>query len=146
MKSANQQECMAASLYSSVKRISHNLSQVELPRGFTPERFRTLTTIYMHGPISVTRVAALEQLRPATVSRMIASLESAGFIRRRDASDDKRSVLLSTTAKGRRMYERSSERYLSYLNEAIMALDPDQVELIGELVSLLDRLSVALEK
>lgn len=77
---------------------------------------------------------------------MIASLESAGFIRRRDASDDKRSVLLSTTAKGRRMYERSSERYLSYLNEAIMALDPDQVELIGELVSLLDRLSVALEK
>jgi DNA-binding MarR family transcriptional regulator len=59
---------------------------------------------------------------------------------------DRRSVLLSTTAKGRRVYERSSERYLSHLREAIMDLEPDQAKLIGEVVSLLDRLSAALEE
>jgi DNA-binding MarR family transcriptional regulator len=100
----------------------------------------------MHGPISVTRVAALERLKPATVSRMIASLEDAGLIRRREAAEDRRSVLLSTTAKGRRTYERGSGRYLSHLSEAIAALEPDQVKLIGEVATLLDRLSAALEK
>ena len=139
-------ELTAASLYASVNRVTRLLHHVELPAGCTHERLRTLATIQAHGPLSVTRVAEIEELRPATVSRMISSLEKEGLIRRQDAREDKRSVLVSTTAKGRQMYVRANERYLSRLRRAIEDLDPSQIELVGKLISLLESLSTQLER
>lgn len=147
MKSKLQtQTSVVTSLYSSLNRVARQLRNVELPKGFTPERFRTLATIHNHGPMSVTALADVEELRPATVSRMIAALEADGLIRRREVKEDKRSVLISTTAKGRQMYLRASQKYLDQLREAIMALDKDQVDLVGDLASLLEKLSVNLER
>ena len=147
MKSKSQtQASVVTSLYSSLNRVARQLRQVELPKGFTPERFRTLATIHNHEPVSVTALADIEELRPATVSRMIAALEADGLIRRREVKEDKRSVLISTTAKGRQMYLRANAKYLDQLREAIMALDPDQVELVSDLASLLEKLSANLER
>jgi DNA-binding MarR family transcriptional regulator len=140
------QDEVVTSLYSSLNKFSRHLRHIELPKGFTPERFRTLATIHMHGPISVTGLADKEELRPATVSRMVSSLESEGLIKRRDAKDDKRSVLISTTPKGRQMYMRANQRYLEYLGEAITSLDPDQVKLMSDLAVMLEKLSGALDK
>jgi DNA-binding MarR family transcriptional regulator len=140
------QEEVVTSLCSSLNKVSRHLRHLELPKGFTPERFRTLATIQMHGPISVTGLAEREELRPATVSRMVSSLESDGLIKRREAKDDKRSVLISTTPKGRQMYVRANQRYLQYLSEAITSLEPEQIELMGDLASLLEKLSGALER
>jgi DNA-binding MarR family transcriptional regulator len=140
------QEEVVTSLCASLNKVSRHLRHLELPKGFTPERFRTLATIQMHGPISVTGLAEREELRPATVSRMVSSLESDGLIKRREAKDDKRSVLISTTPKGRQMYVRANQRYLQYLSEAITSLEPEQIELMGDLASLLEKLSGALER
>src|SRR5262245_24626587 len=124
------QEEIAASLYLSLNKLNHRLRTVTLPRGFTPERLRTLATIHSNGPISVTRLAAMERVRPATVSRMIASLEAEGLIKRRDVKHDKRSVLISTTPKGRQMYLRASKEYLKRIQVAIDGLDSEDVELV----------------
>jgi len=118
---------------------------MELPHGFTPERLRTLATIHTNGPISVTALAQLEKVRPATISRMISSLEEEGFVKRREDAHDKRSVLISTTPKGRQMYLRANQRYLKQLNEALESLDPQQRKLMRELASLLDQLNTALD-
>lgn len=141
-----QNDDIIANLYSNLNKISRNLRQVELPKGFTPERFRTLATIYNYGPISVTGLAEMEALRPATVSRMISSLESDGLIKRRQVKDDKRSVQISTTPKGRQMYLRSNQRYLKHLSQAITELEPEQIRLMGEVAALLEKLSGALKQ
>jgi DNA-binding MarR family transcriptional regulator len=140
------QEDIAASLYLSLNKLSHGLRHISLPRGFTPERLRTLATINSHGPISVTGLAAMERVRPATVSRMIASLEGEGLIRRREVKHDKRSVLISTTPKGRQMYLRANQEYLKRIRDAIGGLDPEEVELIRSLAALLEQLSVAIDR
>jgi DNA-binding MarR family transcriptional regulator len=142
----NSQDDIAASLYLSLNKLSQRLRNVGLPRGFTPERLRTLATIQAHGPISVTGLAEKERVRPATVSRMIATLESEGLIRRREVKHDKRSVLISTTPKGRQMYQRANQEYLKRISAAISSLDSEEVDLVRSLAALLEQLSVALER
>ena len=144
--STDQQEDVAANLYAGLSRVSRQLRHLDLPQGFTPERLRTLATIYTNGPISVTALAELEKVRPPTISRMISSLEDEGFVKRREDAKDKRSVLVSTTPKGRKMYVRANQRYLKLLNDALETLEPEQLDLMRELASLLDKLNVALER
>ena len=132
--------------YTRLEKVSRDIRHIELPKGFTPERFRTLATIRTHEPVSVTVLADMEDVRPATISRMISSLESEGLIKKRVVKEDKRCVLISTTAKGRRTYERTNDKYLKHIGKAITELEPDQVELIGELASLLENLSAALRR
>jgi len=144
--SADDQEDIAANLYLGLAKVSRQLRHMELPQGFTPERLRTLSTIHTNGPISVTALAELEKVRPATVSRMITSLEEDGFVKRREDANDKRSVLISTTPKGRQMYIRANRRYLKQLNEALSTLDPEQLKLMRQLAGLLEKLDTALDR
>ena len=144
--SAEDQEDVAANLYSGLARVSRQLRHMDLPQGFTPERLRTLATIHTNGPISVTALAEMEKVRPATVSRMISSLEEDGFVKRREDAKDKRSVLISTTPKGRQMYLRANRRYLKQLNEALDTLEPEQLKLMRELAGLLEKLNTALDR
>jgi DNA-binding MarR family transcriptional regulator len=144
--SVDEKDDIAATLYSGLAKVSRQLRHMELPHGFTPERLRTLATIQTNGPISVTALAEMEKVRPATISRMISSLEDDGFVKRREDARDKRSVLISTTPKGRQMYLRANRQYLKQLNEALASLDPQQQKLVRELANLLDHLNTALDR
>ena len=144
--SADQPENVAADLYSGLAKVSRQLRLMDLPQGFTPERLRTLATIHTNGPITVTALADMEKVRPATISRMVTSLEDEGLVRRREDAKDKRSVLVSATPKGRQMYQRANRRYLKQLNEALATLEPEQLELMQDLASLLDKLNTALDR
>jgi DNA-binding MarR family transcriptional regulator len=77
---------------------------------------------------------------------MIASLEQEGLIKRRDVKHDKRSVLISTTPKGRQMYQRANQEYLKRIRAAIADLDSAEAERIRGLAALLDRVSAALDR
>jgi hypothetical protein len=44
---SNQDE-IAASLFTGVSKVANRLRNIELPKGFTPERMRTLATINAH--------------------------------------------------------------------------------------------------
>lgn len=144
--SVDQQEDVAATLYAGLAKVSRQLRHLDLPSGFTPERLRTLATIHTNGPISVTALAQLEKVRPATVSRMISALEHEGFVKRCEDAKDKRSVLVSTTSKGRKMYVRANQRYLKLLNDALETLEPEQLSLMRELATLLEKLNIALDR
>ena len=143
---ADNSDDIAASLYSGLAKVSRQLRHMDLPHGFTPERLRTLATIHASGPLSVSALAALEKVRPATVSRMVSSLVDDGYVKRREDSADKRSVLVSTTAKGRQMYQRANRQYLKQLNETLATLQPEQLELMRELAVLLEKLNSALDR
>ena len=142
----NDKKDIAASLHAGLGTMTGLLRDVELPKGLTPERLRTLTNIQTHGPITVTALAELEGLRPATISRMIASLETQDLVRRSADKNDKRSVFISTTAKGRQVYQRASDEYLKHIREAIGNLEPEQAKLVSSLVTLLGELGSAINR
>jgi len=84
-------------------------------------------------------------VRPATMSRMVSALVDEGLVRRREDKADGRGVLVSVTAKGRRIYRRAQQQRLEQLAEALNELTPEQLTAMREIASVLERLTALLD-
>jgi len=70
---------------------------------------------------------------------MVSALVAAGWVKRREDKEDGRGVIVTITAKGRRIYERSAERSLKQVTGALEELAPEQLTAIEALLSALER-------
>ena len=136
---------IAALLNDQFSRLSRQLRNMDMPDGMTPERLSALSVIEKRGPISVTALADKEMVRPATMSRMVSALVDEGLVRRREDKNDGRGVLVSTTPKGRRAYQRAQQQRLHQFAEALNALTPEQLSAMRSLAAALERLTAVLD-
>jgi DNA-binding MarR family transcriptional regulator len=135
-----------AALYEQFARLTRQLRSLELPHGMTPERLSALAVIDKQGPISVTALAEREMVRPATMSRMITALVDEGLARRSDDKNDGRGVLISATAKGRRIFQKAQERRLQHFAEMLAELSDEQLAAMRSLTAALERLTRSLSR
>jgi DNA-binding MarR family transcriptional regulator len=142
----NKRSEIAALLHEQFARLTRQLRTLELPQGMTPERLSALSVIEKRGPISVTALAEKEMVRPATMSRMVTALVEEGLVKRSDDKSDGRGVLVSTTPKGRRIFQRAQEQRLQHFAEVLDSLNDEQLAAMRSLTSALERLSALLEK
>ena len=136
---------IAALLHEQFARLTRQLRTIELPNGMTPERLSALSVIDKRGPISVTALAENEMVRPATMSRMITALVEDGLVKRADDKTDGRGVLVSTTSKGRRTFQRAQEQRLHHFAEVLESLSTEQLSAMRNLTGALERLTALLD-
>ena len=79
------------------------------------------------------------------MSRMISALESDGFVKRLTNKTDGRGVLVASTARGRKVYAQAQQKRLRQLSAALNELPSDQLELMQELASALEKLTQILD-
>jgi DNA-binding MarR family transcriptional regulator len=137
---------IAALLHEQFARLTRQMRTLELPNGMTPERLSALSAIDKRGPISVTALAENEMVRPATMSRMITALVEDGLVKRAGDKTDGRGVLVSTTSKGRRTFQRAQEQRLQHFAEVLDSLSSEQLSAMRNLTAALDRLTTLLDK
>ena len=137
---------IAHSLHERFSRLNRQLRSMDLPYGVTPERLSALSTICTQGPISMTALAEAEKVRPATMSRMVSSLEADGYVRRLNDKSDRRGVLVAVTAKGRKIYARAHHQRMQQLADALSELPPDQLAGMQELAVALENLTIILSE
>jgi DNA-binding MarR family transcriptional regulator len=88
--------------------------------GESPHAFRLLEHVTRAGPVAQCDVAVALGQHPAYVSRMIDELEGAGLVRRRRDVEDRRKVVVETTARGRARWE-SSAALMAEAREVFLA-------------------------
>jgi DNA-binding MarR family transcriptional regulator len=137
---------IAALLHEQFARLTRQLRTIELPDGMTPERLSALSVIDKRGPISVTALAENEMVRPATMSRMVTALVEDGFVKRGEDKNDGRGVLVTTTSKGRRAFQRAQEQRLQHFAEVLDSLSAEQLAAMRSLTGALERLTALLDK
>jgi DNA-binding MarR family transcriptional regulator len=137
---------IAALLHEQCARLTRQLRTLDLPQGMTPERMSALSVIEKRGPISVTALAEKEMVRPATMSRMITALVEDGFVKRSEDKNDGRGVLVTTTSKGRRAFQRAQEQRLQHFAEVLDSLSNEQLSAMRNLTGALERLTALLDK
>lgn len=137
---------IAALLHEQFARLTRELRTLDLPQGMTPERLSALTVIEKRGPISVTALADKEMVRPATMSRMVSALVEDGLVKRSGDKSDGRGVLVSTTPKGRRAFQRAQEQRLNHFAEVLDSLSGEQLASMRNLTAALERLTLLLDK
>ncbi|HET8569445.1 MAG TPA: MarR family transcriptional regulator [Candidatus Limnocylindria bacterium] len=97
-------------------------------------------SVLMHGPRTVGELAAAEQVRPPTMTRLVQELERAGLARREPDAKDRRVVRIRSTPKGERVLARGRELRIAELERRLARLSPRERADLTRGVEIVERL------
>jgi DNA-binding MarR family transcriptional regulator len=107
--------------------------------GVPPARLSALSVLVFGGPRTLGELAAAEQVRPPTMTRIVQGLEQDGLVRRERDANDARVHRLRATAKGRRVMEQGRERRIASLAALFDRLSPGEVAHVRAAAELVER-------
>lgn len=107
----------------------------------TSSQASTLASVEALGPVRLGDLAAREGVTPPTQSRLVASLEGQGLLRRTPDRVDKRATLLVITAQGRRQLEQLRTARSAFLVERLGTLTPGQRDALTKALDALEALA-----
>jgi DNA-binding MarR family transcriptional regulator len=106
----------------------------------SPTQLAALATIERDGPLTFGALAAIERVRPPTITAAVGRLEEQGLVRRRTDQKDRRVARAEITPQGRRLLEQSRSRKTAYLERRLAALDPDERATLERAAAVLERI------
>lgn len=105
--------------------------------GATPAQLSALSVL-MSGPKTLGDLAAAEQVRAPTISRLAAEMERIGLIRRRGDADDARVVRVEMSAKGRRVLGKGRDLRISDIESRVRRLDRLERDTLEKAVTVIE--------
>ncbi len=129
----------ADKLHSAAIHLLRRLRVRDRESGVGPAQLSALSVLVFGGPRSLGELANAEQVRPPTMSRIVAGLVSAGLVRRR-ATEDGRRVRLEASAKGRKILQEGRKRRVKSLAKALSSLTQAELEKLSALTELLQQI------
>ena len=94
--------------------------------GIGPAQLSALSVLVFGGPRSLKELAEAEQVRPPTMSRIVAGLARTRLTRRK-TTDDKRRMLLEATARGKKILREGRRRRVEMLVNALEKFSADEL-------------------
>ena len=104
-----------------------------------PAQLSALSVLVFGGARTLGELAAAEQVRPPTMTRIVQALERERLVRREPDPDDGRVSRLRATEKGRRVMQRGRERRVASLAALLGRLSRDEVARVREAAELVER-------
>jgi DNA-binding MarR family transcriptional regulator len=117
---------IAEKLHSGALRLLRRLRKFDSEAQISAPKLSALSVLVFGGPQSLTDLAAAEQVRAPTMSRLVAELEADGLVRKSVDAKDKRAVKIATTAKGQALMELGRARRLQHLTAAIAHMSAEE--------------------
>ena len=108
--------------------------------GAGPAALSALSVLVFGGPRSVSRLAAAEQVRLPTMSRIVAGLERAGLARREPDPADHRAFVIHATPRGRATLRRGRRRRVAELAALLAPLDQGRLTQLERAAGLIEAL------
>ena len=134
-----QTEQVAARLHSASVRLLRLLRREDDSSGLSAPRLSALSVLVFAGPQSLAELAAAEQVRPPTMSRIVDGLVEAGLITREAKPGDRRSVRIAATEEGRRLLEAGRERRVRALTLRLARLAESERRALTRGVEILEQ-------
>ncbi len=107
--------------------------------GIGPAQLSALSVLVFGGPRSLGELADAEQVKPPTMSRIVASLEREALVRRRPTEDGRR-VRLEATARGTKILQEGRKRRVQSLAHALGSLEEEELAHLGEFAGILHQI------
>lgn len=126
----------ADKLHSAAIHLLRRLRVRDRESGIGPAQLSALSVLVFGGPRSLGELADAEQVRPPTMSRIVAGLTASGLVKR-EATEDGRRVRLVPTAKGTKILWEGRQRRVESLANALAMLGETERSRLRELAELL---------
>jgi DNA-binding MarR family transcriptional regulator len=135
-------EVVAARLRLANARLARRVRNEAMSAGddLTASRLAALATIEDLGPITLGELAAVEQVQPPSMTRIVARLEEAGLAVRVVDPDDRRVARVEITDAGRQTLARSRTRKTAFLAKRVARLAPGERAALAAALPILEQL------
>lgn len=132
---------VANRLHSAAIHLLRRARRVDAESHLPAPQLSALSVIVYGGPLTLGALAAAEQVRPPTMTRLIAAMETAGLVERETDAADRRVVRISATAKGRRILEEGRDRRIAVIAESLAELPDTEVRDIAEALDAIEKVA-----
>jgi DNA-binding MarR family transcriptional regulator len=132
---------VAARLQSSAMRLLRASRRADHGGGLSAPRLSALSALARCGPMSLAALAAAEEVKAPTMSRIVEALVAAGLAPRAPPPRDPRSVVIAATAEGLRLLAADRDRGTGDLVERIRRLADSERRALARGVEILERVA-----
>ena len=109
--------------------------------GLSPARLSALSVIVFAGPVTMTQLAAAEQVAAPTMTRLLAGLERDGLVERSRDTADRRVAWLRPTTKGTRILQEARKRRIAALAADLASLDQRDLATLARAAEILETIA-----
>jgi DNA-binding MarR family transcriptional regulator len=95
--------------------------------------------VFGGGPRTLGELAAIEQVTPPSMTRLVRNLEAQELVERETDPQDRRVTRVRATKRGRKVLEEARARRLATLAERLQRLDRGEVDALEEAAALIER-------
>ena len=132
---------LASHLRIAVARLARQLRQEGAQEGASPSQLAALGTLFHQGTsITVGELAALERVKPPTMTRVVAALEERGLVRREHTSADGRVIHVTITDAGRAAHEDYRKRRDVWMSRKLAELSKEDRVVLAQAAVILERI------
>lgn len=131
---------LADRLHSAAIHLLRRLRREDDAAGLPAPQLSALSVIVFGGPITLGALAAAEQVRPPTITRLVEKLESAGLVERASDPTDKRVSRVAATAKGVKLLHDGRRRRVASLSASLALLPVGERSAIAKALPILEKI------
>jgi DNA-binding MarR family transcriptional regulator len=132
---------LADALHSAAIHLLRRLRLEDEKTGLSPARLSALSVVVFGGPMRISDLARAEQVKPPTITPIVAALERDGLITREIDQRDARAAILRATPKGARLMAEGRARRVAALAAELRRLLPKDREVLRRAAMLMQQLS-----
>ena len=129
---------IADRLHAAAIHVLRRVRKQDAAAGEGPARLSALSVLVFGGPMTLGQLAAAEQVKPPTMSRIVTGLEDSRLARRLTDAKDARRVRIRATSSGERLLHEGRRRRIEYLARHLDRLTPQELATLDEAVKLLE--------
>ena len=103
-----------------------------------PARLSALSVLVFGGPMALGQLAAAEQVKAPTMSRIVAGLKRSGLARIETDSKDGRRIRVTATAKGKKLLQQARVRRIRLLAETLKEVQDAELDTLLRAAELIE--------
>jgi len=131
---------IADRLHSAAIHLLRRLRKQDVLTGEGPARLSALSVLVFGGPKTLGELAAAEQVKPPTMSRIVGGLARSHLVEITKDPQDARRVRIRATVRGTQLLQKGRELRIASLAAHLDRLPPEERVKLGEAVEILKRL------
>jgi len=130
-------------LHSAAIHLLRRLRREDDASGLPAPQLSAMSVIVFGGPMTLGALASAEQVRPPTITKLVALLEEQGLVERETDPADRRIVRVKATARGTRLLYEGRRRRVASLAESLGQLPAADRAALANAVPLLEKVARA---
>ena len=133
---------LASALRSSTLRLSRQIRRQRVDgHDLTANQLSVLGALGKHDAMTIGELAAHEQVKPPSMTRIVSNMEEAGLVARRPHETDKRQIVVELTEAAHALLQANRRRRDEWLQTKLKKLTPEERDILRKAAPVLERLA-----